>query len=108
MFYLQVNDTIIHKIQDGHAVDTTFRKTSLPNGVGFDTSDNTLYQMANKICLPNDIFLGNLIPTENNNNAGHPDPKRTLINVSKMFLWRPRMRKQLLATVKLVQHTNTL
>jgi hypothetical protein len=83
MSRLQVNDAIIHKVQYGYALDTTFCKTSLPNGVRFDTSD--LYWMADKICLPNDISLRNFILTEYHNNAGHPDPNRTLLNVSKMF-----------------------
>jgi hypothetical protein len=47
--------------------------------------------MGGKICLPNDIFLRNLILTEHHSSTGHPHPNYTLLNVSKKFWW-PRMR----------------
>jgi hypothetical protein len=82
MSHLQVNAAILPKIQYGYARDPTCYNTSLHNGVPFDTSDN-LYWLAYKICLPNDTSLRKTTITEYYRNAGHPDPNRILLTISK-------------------------
>jgi hypothetical protein len=89
--HLQVDDVILHEIRSMYALNITYSNNTLPTGVHFD-SFNNLCWMTDKVCLPNDIAFRDIILNERHNNAGHPDPNSTLLNVSKMFWW-PRMRK---------------
>jgi hypothetical protein len=99
MSHLQVNDATINEFDpDMHKSLLIAIQPSLTNGVRFDASDN-LYWMADRICLPNDISLRDLILTKYHKHAGHTDPNRTLLKVSKMFWW-PRMRNAIIHNCK--------
>ena len=84
MCHLQLDSQLLHKIKSGYLTDAKYSGHRIPNGVIYDDTDG-LYWMADKICIPNDPELKNLILHEYHDALGHPDPNRTKLNVQRMF-----------------------
>ena len=90
---VSINENILQKIRTSYALDPAFRKGNLAPGVALDDQDG-LYYFSDKVCVPNDNNLINMIISEFHDSAGHPSEERTYLAVVRHF-WFPRMRRKI-------------
>ena len=81
MTRLLFDETILNMIRTTATLDPNLNKASLPPWVTYSTIDN-LYHFGDKLYIPNDPQLISDIIYEFHDTNGHPNPTRTLTNVS--------------------------
>ena len=104
MIHLLFDETILNKIRTTTTLDPNLNKASLPPGATYSTIDN-LYHFGDKLYIPTDPQLMSDIIYEFHDTNGHPNPTRTLTNVSQVFYF-PRMSKVIKRYCKNASHAN--
>ena len=92
MCHLQIDPQLLAKVQIAYQQDPTYSGNTMPRGVTYDTNDE-LYYMADKLCIPNDMSIKNMLMQEYHDTQGHLSHESTLRRIQKMFWW-PRMAKE--------------